>query len=254
MSVVFAAGFLVPQQFAGMDYFRGAKAAFPDALFPPVPPAADVSTRAQALANRINTAFPNGPIHIVAHSMAGLDTRFLLTHNLCGLAAPGRVTSLSTISTPHGGTPVADFLVGPTPSIIDPRWVAYQGLVQLAGTFGLSIGALGDLTGSFASTFNPQNRNLPHVNYYCYAGSGTGLFPLLQLSHWYIDSVGQTPDDKANDCLVSVKSASLIPLAEATWPTDHFGEVGYSLTNPPTFASPFDHISAYRRILSRAGA
>ena len=63
MSVVFAAGFLVPQQFADKDYFRGAKTAFPDALFPPVPPVADVSTRAGVLANRINGAGPSTSLH-----------------------------------------------------------------------------------------------------------------------------------------------------------------------------------------------
>src|ERR1043166_1179970 len=117
MNVVFAAGFLVPQQLGTVDYFRGAKQAFPNALFPPVPIVGDVVTRATDLAKEIDAAFKTGPIHIVAHSMAGLDSRYLLSHNLFGLAAPGRVATLSTISTPHHGTPVADLLAGPTPSI-----------------------------------------------------------------------------------------------------------------------------------------
>ena len=76
---------------------------------------------------------------------------------------------------------------------------------------------------------------------------------LLKPSHVYIDFVGQTPDEKANDGLVSVKSASWTPLAEGPWTTaDHLSEVGYSLSSP-TLASTFDHISAYRRILARAG-
>jgi hypothetical protein len=62
MSIVFAAGFLVPQQPGHLDYFRGAAAAFPGALFPPVPPLGDVSVRANDLANQINAAFPAGPI------------------------------------------------------------------------------------------------------------------------------------------------------------------------------------------------
>jgi triacylglycerol lipase len=252
MSLVFAAGFLVPQHLAGKDYFRGVAAAFPGALFPSVPSVGDVPTRAHALAQQINAAFPQGPIHIVAHSMAGLDSRFLLSKNLFGLANAGRVASLSTISTPHWGSPIADLLVGPQPSLLDPRRLAYDTLIHFAAELGQPVGALGDLTSSYTATFNPQNPNVPNVNYYSYAGSGMASF-LLKPSHVYIEFVGRTPDEKANDGLVSVQSASWTPLAGAPWPTDHLGEVGYDLSSP-TLVSAFDHIAAYRRLLARAGA
>lgn len=253
MSVVFAAGFLVPQQLAGLEYFRGAAAAFPGALFPPVPPLADVKTRAARLASEINAAFPAGPIHIVAHSMAGLDARYLLCQNLCGLADPGRVASLSTISTPHWGSPIADLLVGTQPSLFDPRRFTYDVLVQLAAELGQPLGALGNLTSSFAQTFNPQNPKVKNIDYYCYAGAGMESF-LLKAPHLYIGLVGQSGDERANDGLVSVRSASWLPLAEPVWTNaDHISEVGYNLSSP-TLVSAFDHIGAYRRILARAGA
>ena len=251
MGVVFAAGFLVPQQLGRMEYFRGAAAAFPGALFPLVPAFGSISTRATELARQIDSAFPAGPIHIVAHSMGGLDSRYLLSRNLCGLAS--RVVSLSTISTPHAGSPIADLLVGPAPSVSDPRWITYQSLVHFAAEFGLSLGALGNLTTSCAPTFNAQNPKVAGVRYYCYAGSGMESF-VLKPSHMYISFLGQTADERDNDGLVSVKSASWIPLAEGAWSTaDHLSEVGYSLSTP-TLASAFDHIAAYRRILARAGA
>jgi triacylglycerol lipase len=252
MSVVFAAGFLVPQQILGQEYFRGAAAAFPGALFPPVPPIADVATRANNLAREINAAFPAGPIHIVAHSMAGLDARYLLSNNLLGLANTGRVASLSMISTPNLGSPVADLLAGPQPSPLDPRRITYDILVHLAAELGQHIGALGDLTSGFARGFNPRNPNVAGVRYYSYAGSGMESF-ILKPSHLYIDAVGQTSDEKTNDGLVSVQSASWTPLAEPSWPTDHLGEVGYNLSSP-TLATTFDHVAAYHRILARAGA
>jgi triacylglycerol lipase len=244
MSVVFAAGFLVPQHVGPANYFRGVANAFPGSFFPGVPPVADVVTRATALAAAINGALPNGPIHIVAHSMAGLDSRFLLSKNLLGLANPGRVVSLSMISTPHLGSPIADLLVGPRPDAIDRR-LAYDMLMHLAGELGQSLGALGDLTSGFTAGFNPQNPNVGTVKYFSYAGAGAAL-SLLMPSRAYINLVGQTSEDKANDGMVSVKSASWTPLAEGPWPTDHLGEVGYDLT--------FDHLTAYRRILARAGA
>jgi triacylglycerol lipase len=252
VSVVFAAGYLVPQQIAGKAYFRDAKQAFPDALFPPVPPLADIRTRAGQLASEINGAFPKGPIHVVAHSMAGLDARYLLSKNLLGLANPGRIISLSMLSTPNLGSPVADLLAGPQPSMLDPRRLTYGLLVQLASQFGLSTGALGDLTSGSAETFNPSNQNVAGVRYFSCAASGMESF-ILKPSRMYIETVGQTPDERANDGLVSVKSAAWTPLAEPAWPTDHIGEVGYNLSSP-TLASAFDHIGAYHRILARAGA
>ena len=239
MSVVFAAGFLVPQQVGPASYFRGVAAAFPGAFFPNVPTVADIGGRANALAGQLQNV--NGPIHIVAHSMAGLDSRYLLSQDLLGLRSSGKIASLSMIATPNWGSPIADLLVGAQASVL-----AYRMLVHLADDLGLPAGALGNLTsGYIGKTFNPQNPNAGNVDYYSYAGSGTAL-SLLKPAHAYIDLVGQTADDKANDGMVSVKSAAWTPLAEAAWPTDHLGEVGYDPT--------FDHIAAYRRILARAGA
>src|SRR5215510_6280544 len=65
-------------------------------------------------------------VHIIAHSMGGLDARYLLCNNLYGLGALDRVVSLSTISTPHRGSQVADLLVGAEPNLIDPRRFAYE--------------------------------------------------------------------------------------------------------------------------------
>src|SRR5438270_12315808 len=50
---------------------------------------------------------PGEPVHIIAHSMGGLDARFLLSPaNPSNMS--DRVTSLTTISTPHKGSPIAD--------------------------------------------------------------------------------------------------------------------------------------------------
>src|SRR5580658_8847759 len=111
-NLVFASGVLVPQRIAGLDYFKGLAAHYPaeTTLFAPVSLLGSVQLRAQQLAAAIAAKFPAGEVHIIAHSMGGLDARCLLAQNLAGLA--GRVVSLSTISTPHHGSPVADMLVG----------------------------------------------------------------------------------------------------------------------------------------------
>src|SRR5882672_12916629 len=70
---------------------------------PRVPPASSISARAQRLADLIR-ALPEGRVNIVAHSMGGLDARYAISQ--LGLAP--RVASLTTIGTPHAGTPLAD--------------------------------------------------------------------------------------------------------------------------------------------------
>ena len=127
MNLVFASGFLVPQQFLGIDYFRGMSAHLAgrhDALFHVVPPVGTSEMRAQSLADAIQQKFPAGPVHIIAHSMGGLDSRTLIARNHHGLSQPGRIASLTTLSTPHRGSPVADLLAGPRPT--DLRRVIYD--------------------------------------------------------------------------------------------------------------------------------
>ena len=80
------------------------------AIFPDVPPLATSAERARVLADAIQRKFPEGAVHIIAHSMGGLDGRTLIGHDLHGLSTPGRIASLTTLATPHGGSPVADLL------------------------------------------------------------------------------------------------------------------------------------------------
>jgi triacylglycerol lipase len=251
VNLVFATGFLIPQRIASLHYFRGLKEIYPDALFPEVPGASSVELRAKALAAAIAARFPSGQIHIVAHSMAGLDSRYLLCHNLNGLAAEGRVATLSTIATPHRGTPAADLLVGGEPSPLDPRWVTYMTLSHLTAEF-VDIGAVGDLTTKFATEFNASNKDLPHLRYFAYAGVTIQSFLLAPVHKW-IEFVGKTAEEKTNDGLVNLASAKWPEtLAEEPWQADHISQVGWDLDRPPDFHAQFDHFAAYDRVVRRA--
>ena len=59
--------------------------------------------------NRIDLGSYKGPFHIIAHSMGGLDSRFLITH--LQPEEDNRVLSLTTIGSPHHGSPIADLIV-----------------------------------------------------------------------------------------------------------------------------------------------
>ena len=252
MHLVFASGFLVPQRLIGVDYFRGVSAAFPDAIFPAVSPIASIAQRASTLADAIQTAFPSGPIHVVAHSLGGLDTRFVLARNLRGLGAPGRIVALSTISTPHRGSPIADLLVGPEPGGHDFRTLNYRVIRALAADIGLDADALAELSSGFAAAFNRDCPDVAHVLYRSYAG-GAQESIALKAAHLYCEFVGATADDRINDGLVPLASARWGTFVDPVWPTDHIGEVGHSL-NAPALVSRFDHLTAYRQIVDSVAA
>jgi hypothetical protein len=251
MNLVFAPGFLFPQRAFGQEYFRGARAAFPGACFPRVPAVGGIEVRARALAAEI-TRFrfpdPRAQSHIVAHSMGGLDARYALHRNISGLAA--RVASLSTIATPHWGSPIADLLVGGGPGVWTLRRMVYRALGRAIATLGIPTGALADLTTGAARQFNHEHPDIGDIPCYCYAGQGADAY-LLRVTAAYIRHVGRARDERDNDGLVSVASASWKTLAEAPWPADHLGQVGHSLS-PPHFASRFAHLEALRRVIARA--
>src|SRR3954453_15019638 len=90
-------------------YFRGIpdwlRAAGNRVLVTKVPPIAGIEARAKRLGEQIAAAFPDEPVHLIGHSMGGLDSRMLLSDP----AWSGRVLSLTTIGTPHLGSSIADF-------------------------------------------------------------------------------------------------------------------------------------------------
>lgn len=68
-----------------------------------VPPASSIARRAAVLADAVRDV-PEKKVNIIAHSMGGLDALYAISK----LELAGRVASLTTIGTPHRGTPVAD--------------------------------------------------------------------------------------------------------------------------------------------------
>ena len=91
------------------SYFRGIpeslQAAGNRVLVTRVPPIAGIEDRARRLGEQILRAFPDEPVHVIGHSMGGLDARRLMADS----SWSSRVLSLTTIGTPHLGSTLADF-------------------------------------------------------------------------------------------------------------------------------------------------
>lgn len=243
MNLVFASGFLLPQRILHVGYFRGLPERYPDALFPKVPVDGHIQDRAPILAEQINRRFPEGPIHVIAHSMGGLDTRYLLSKNLLGLAT--RIISLQTVSTPHQGSPVADLLLGLLPGV-DSRLVR-EGLDHFAS---IGSGALDDLSTKAAQSFNRENADVAGVTYLSVFGTGK-ISLALRPTYDLIKSRGQTEDERVNDGVVSLASAKWpTDLAEEPWLADHLAQIGHDLD--PHLGHPFDHKAAFDRLVEQA--
>ncbi len=239
-NLVFASGVLVPQKIGGLEYFKGLSKVYPDALFFPVSTLGTVKERAAELAKAIVAKFPTGNVHIVAHSMGGLDSRCLLAQDLEGLASGKRVVSLSTISTPHHGSPLADLLLGPLGALELPF---RHFLSQIPAV--LTNNALVDLATTGAPGFT-ANEPVEGVRYFCYAGHGVQS-ELLRPLHAYVQA-----KEGDNDGVVSITSATWPEaLAEPIWEADHLAEIGYDL-NRPDLTTPFPFVEAIARVVARA--
>ncbi len=91
------------------NYFRSLpsylEAAGNRVLVSQVPPIAGIERRSRVLGRRIRAAFGGEPVHLIGHSMGGLDARALLASE----GDPGLILSLTTVGTPHLGSALADF-------------------------------------------------------------------------------------------------------------------------------------------------
>lgn len=118
-------------------------------------------------------------LHLVAHSMGGLDARFLVSRR--GWAE--RVATLTTVSTPHRGTTAADYLLEQPARL--RRWVAraadWLGAQALPGPEAAAgfERAVRELRPAYLeTTFNPATPDHPSVRYQSYggrAGAGTDV-------------------------------------------------------------------------------
>ncbi|MCX5745477.1 MAG: alpha/beta fold hydrolase [Proteobacteria bacterium] len=77
-----------------------------------LPPFDSSANRARILATQIDAAIAGyGKVNIIAHSQGGLDARYLIS----SLGYGDRVATLTTISSPHQGTAIADKALGLLP-------------------------------------------------------------------------------------------------------------------------------------------
>jgi triacylglycerol lipase len=201
-------------QFQGrqLAYFRGVRdhlrALGAEVYVLRVSPVASIAVRAQQLAEQVRR-LPAPRVNIVAHSMGGLDARYAIA----GLGLAERTASLTTIGTPHRGTPLADL------------GVAVLGAGKRARG-RRSIDAFHDLSTARMEAWNREVADVPSVEYGCFVSSAQqgvrGVNALLVPAYLFLERRAG-----AND--------GVVPATSQRWgqvfgeiDVDHWGAVGWS--------------------------
>jgi triacylglycerol lipase len=226
----------------GVSYFRGIAerlaAAGNRVLVPPVPPTGSIARRAEALRAAIVAEFGEGAgaprVHVVGHSMGGLDARHAITH--LGLA--DRVVSLTTLGTPHRGSPVADRGTEAARKV---------SLFDVLRAFGGDGAAFEDLRSDACAAFNAATPDAPGVRY----ASVAGRKPVGEMAVALRLSGAQVADaDGDNDGLVSLRSARWGESFDVV-DADHFDLVGWTPPLASPLGRPVDVAAIWDGVLAR---
>ncbi|MBN1517160.1 alpha/beta fold hydrolase [Candidatus Sumerlaeota bacterium] len=230
-----------------IEYFHGVEAHYKSlgveqVYAPGVPSTGSIAERAEALKRFIDANIDAPKIHIIAHSMGGLDAR----HYISRLGGAERVASLTTLGTPHHGSAIAnltlDMIAGP---LLDAllkiklsNWRVYVD-AYFAGHR--------DLMPERMERFNAETSDAPTVRYFSYAGE-----PSAREVHWvllpfyeYLKRKGEQPGP--NDGLVLVESARWSGW-RGTVPLDHIGLVNW-LFMPTAAACALKPLDFYAQLL-----
>lgn len=237
------------------DYFRK----IPDALRkdghtvptpPRLNPTGSIAERAQDLKSYLQNQNEtrDRKIHIIAHSMGGLDSRYLISK----LGMADRVLSLTTISTPHHGSPLADIVVAGANPLLN----------EIMEHLEINTKAAVDLTTGASRQFNDDVPDSPGIAYFSIAGrfEPKRIFD-KPLGFWGLthDIIRNT--EQSNDAVVSVQSATFAErsptwTALEEWEANHFRVINWGSEIVPTPHELKDNsiVERYRNLATRVKA
>jgi len=182
---------------------------------------APLAVRASDLAREIDSILAISgakKVHVIAHSMGGLDTRYAIS--LLGYA--DKIASLTTMATPHHGSPVADWVV--------QHRTGSRRVLEGLRAMGVDIRGIVDLTTGECEARNARLKPLERDNgvaYQTYAGVTSFLptFPPLKAGYLLMRMRYHQPE---NDGLVPLKSAKWNDdVFRGTVPWDHLNQIGW---------------------------
>ncbi len=236
-----------------------------------VPPFHSPTVRAERLALAVDRALAETgapKVNIIAHSMGGIDSRYMIST----LGYGDRVASLTTISSPHQGSGIADAALALTPSIADK---AINALLRAIGnTFSNEAdmtnlrAALEGIAEKNMPAFNEANPDDARVVYQSWAGISSvtgfanrdarsaceggefllhdGTYDHMDFLLWLTVPIVAGLSIDPNDGMSTVASSRWGEF-QGCIPGDHLDEVG-QLGGEPDPDTGFDHLRFYRNI------
>ena len=222
------------------------------AYAPNVDPYGTIETRAMVWKSRIERILDEtgaDKVNLIAHSMGGLDARYLI-HALDGFSY---IASLITLSTPHQGTALAQYALEKPEQL--GNWLT--GVMNWLGSLVYEEGkpnaaqTLSELTPAYIQeTFNPSIPDHPAVQYWSIAGkAGKGtdipVNPFLAMPNRLLYRL-----EGINDGLVSEQSAKWTNFL-GTVEADHARQIGLGLQRGHYEAKGY--FAALARMLAKNG-
>jgi triacylglycerol lipase len=206
--------------------------------------ASSIEVRGRQLAKQIDEILKVSgavKVNVIAHSMGGLDARFVVSTLKYG----DRIASVTTLSTPHRGTPLADQMMKKSPAGLKLWGFLVDVAARLsngASTFSKfeAMDAVKNLTEAYVEhEFNARNPDDPKVYYQSWAGQTTPkrynlIKEILRDNYQTIYAVRGE-----NDGVVPVSSGAW-GVFRGTVAADHLSLAGYSFSEP--HEPEFDHI------------
>lgn len=213
-------------------------------------------------------------VNIIGHSQGGLDARVVAS------LAPDLVASVTTIATPHHGTPVADIVVNAVPgdgaaAIVD--WLTQTLGAPLWDEIGNETSlfeAMAQMSTAGIAQFNATYPDVPGVLYTSVTGR-TGLHsggtacepgsppPPLFITQWddtldTTDPLFLIPEGILSAGIFSQEpNDGLVRVVDARWgeflgciPADHVDEVGHLLGDAAGLGNPWDHLEFYSALIA----
>jgi triacylglycerol lipase len=206
-------------------------------------------------------------VNLICHSQGGLDCRYVASN------MGDRIASVTTISAPHRGTPIADIVVGDLPGPVEQATDALLNILGavLSGHGNMNAdAALHDLSQAGALDFGQRHPDDPRVAYFSIAGRSNMSMgddacatptpaPFLARYDQYADPIDTLLSASgtilSNDVKPPPSNDGLIPVGSARYgtflgciPADHLDEMCQIANDSPGAGNPFDCHLFYRQL------
>ncbi|KAF9076095.1 Alpha/Beta hydrolase protein [Rhodocollybia butyracea] len=188
-----------------------------------VPATSSPIDRAKVLEETISKVYSGRSVHLIGHSMGGIDCRYLTTRLT---QRKFSVLSITTIATPHRGSSFADYFLA---TLGKERMNSFLSLLDLLPNGGGDGKAFESLTIESMRKFNEEVPDVPGVKYFSWGSIyEPGLVDTWKWPHSVV-----LEKEGPNDGLVSVRSAKWGKYMGTLENVNHLDLVGW--INPARF-------------------